>query len=89
VITYDGEMLVCSKKPSFEKKRKRKREQIKYSCSVSFPNIAFGNTAKLNQETLLFKKRNGLDQRKKRRVLLKTDVLVKNGKIAAIGNNTK
>jgi imidazolonepropionase-like amidohydrolase len=53
---------------------------------VSYPNIAFGNTQKLVQETLLFKNAT-VWTNEKEGILKETDVLVKNGKIVTIGKN--
>lgn len=56
------------------------------SIPVTFPNTAFGNTQKPVQQTLLFK--NAIVwTNEKEGILQETDVLVKNGKIAAIGKN--
>nr|WP_315195733.1 amidohydrolase family protein [uncultured Flavobacterium sp.] len=53
---------------------------------VTYPNIAFGNAQKQVQETLLFKNAT-VWTNEKDGILKNTDVLVKNGKIASIGNN--
>lgn len=53
---------------------------------VTYPNVAFGNTQKPVQETLLFKNAT-VWTNEKDGILKNTDVLVKNGKIASIGNN--
>ena len=53
---------------------------------VTFPNIAFGNTKKPTQETIVFKNAT-VWTNEKEGILQETDVLVKNGKIAAIGKN--
>jgi imidazolonepropionase-like amidohydrolase len=53
---------------------------------VTFPNIAFGNTQKPTQQTLLFKNAT-VWTNEVEGILEDTDVLVKNGKIAAIGKN--
>jgi imidazolonepropionase-like amidohydrolase len=53
---------------------------------ISYPNIAFGNSQKPVQETLLFKNAT-VWTNEKDGVLKNTDVLIKNGKIAAIGKN--
>ena len=53
---------------------------------VTFPNIAFGNAQKPTQQTLLFKNTT-VWTNEKEGILQETDVLVKNGKIAAIGKN--
>ncbi|MBC5842572.1 amidohydrolase family protein [Flavobacterium sp. F-380] len=89
VIAFDGRELTWSalKTAPFEKEKDKKNEtKLNTVVPVSFPNIAFGNTAKLNQETLLFKNAT-VWTNEKEGILTETDVLVKNGKIAAIGNN--
>ncbi|MCF8320531.1 MAG: amidohydrolase family protein [Flavobacterium sp.] len=53
---------------------------------VTFPNIAFGNSQKPSQQTLLFKNAT-VWTNEVEGILEDTDVLVKNGKIAAIGKN--
>ena len=53
---------------------------------VTFPNIAFGNSQKPTQQTLLFKNAT-VWTNEKEGILEDTDVLIKNGKIAAIGKN--
>ncbi len=53
---------------------------------VTFPNIAFGNTQKPAQQNILFKNAT-VWTNEKEGILQETDVLVKNGKIAAIGKN--
>ena len=53
---------------------------------VTFPNIAFGNSQKPVQQTLLFKNAT-VWTNEKDGILQETDVLVKNGKIASIDKN--
>jgi len=53
---------------------------------VTFPNIAFGNTQKPSQQNILFKNAT-VWTNEKDGILQETDVLVKNGKIVAIGKN--
>ncbi|WP_300566734.1 amidohydrolase family protein [Flavobacterium sp.] len=53
---------------------------------VTFPNIPFGNIQKPVQQTLLFKNAT-VWTNEKEGILKETDVLVKNGKIAAVGAN--
>ena len=63
-----------------------KAEKPNSIMPVTFPNIAFGNSQKPTQQNLLFKNAtvwtNELEG-----ILEDTDVLVKNGKIAALGKN--
>ena len=53
---------------------------------VTYPNIAYGNTEIPKAQTLLFKNAT-VWTNEKEGILEQTDVLVKNGKIAAIGKN--
>ena len=53
---------------------------------VTFPNIAYGNNKKPSQQTILFKNAT-VWTNEKEGILEDTDVLVKDGKIAAIGKN--
>jgi imidazolonepropionase-like amidohydrolase len=53
---------------------------------VTYPNIAYGNTEVPKAQTLLFKNAT-VWTNEKEGILEQTDVLVKNGKIAAIGKN--
>jgi imidazolonepropionase-like amidohydrolase len=53
---------------------------------TTFPNVAFGNVKKLTAETLLFKNAT-VWTNEKEGIIEETDVLIKNGKIAAIGKN--
>ena len=88
-ITFDGRELNWSaiKTAPFEKEKEKKNDnKLNTVVPVSFPNIAFGNAEKLKQETLLFKNAT-VWTNEKDGILKETDVLVKNGKIAAIGNN--
>jgi imidazolonepropionase-like amidohydrolase len=89
VTTYDGRESTWSalKTAPFEKEKDKKNEtKLNTIVPVSYPNIAFGNAEKLKQETLLFKNAT-VWTNEKDGILKETDVLVKNGKIAAIGNN--
>jgi hypothetical protein len=53
---------------------------------VTYPNIAYGNTELPKAQTLLFKNAT-VWTNEKEGILEQTDVLIKNGKIAAIGKN--
>ena len=53
---------------------------------VTFPNIAYGNNKKPSQQTILFKNAT-VWTNEKEGILEDTDVLVNDGKIAAIGKN--
>jgi imidazolonepropionase-like amidohydrolase len=63
-----------------------KAEKPNSIMPVTFPNIAFGNIQKPSQQTLLFKNAT-VWTNEKEGIQENTDVLVKNGKIAAIGKN--
>ena len=53
---------------------------------TTFPNVAYGNLKKPTTQTLLFKNAT-VWTNEKDGILVETDVLVKNGKIASIGKN--
>jgi len=53
---------------------------------VTYPNVAFGDAKKLTAQTLLFKNAT-VWTNEKEGILTETDVLIKNGKIAAVGKN--
>lgn len=53
---------------------------------TTYPNVAFGDTKKLTAQTLLFKNAT-VWTNEKEGILAETDVLIKNGKIAAVGKN--
>ena len=92
VIFFDGKESNWSavKTAAFEneKPKDKGKDEAKNNTiiPVSYPNIAFGNAEKPKQETLLFKNAT-VWTNEKEGILTETDVLVKNGKIAAIGDN--
>ncbi|MCC9063775.1 amidohydrolase family protein [Flavobacterium piscisymbiosum] len=53
---------------------------------LTYPNVAFGDAKKLTAQTLLFKNAT-VWTNEKEGILTETDVLIKNGKIAAVGKN--
>lgn len=53
---------------------------------TTFPNVAFGDSKKLTAQTLLFKNAT-VWTNEKEGILTESDVLIKNGKIAAVGKN--
>jgi imidazolonepropionase-like amidohydrolase len=53
---------------------------------TTFPNVAFGESKKLTAQTLLFKNAT-VWTNEKDGILTQSDVLIKNGKIAAVGKN--
>jgi imidazolonepropionase-like amidohydrolase len=64
----------------------KKEEKLNPVQPVTFPNVAFGNEQKLATQNLLFKNAT-IWTNEKEGVLENTDVLIKEGKIAAIGKN--
>ena len=67
-----------------EEKKEEKKTPVFYP--VTFPNMAFGNTSKPKQETILFKNAT-VWTGEKDGILKETDVLIENGKIVKIGKN--
>ena len=63
-----------------------KAEKPNVVMPVTFPNISFGNIQKPSQQNLLFKNAT-VWTNEKEGIQENTDVLVKNGKIAAVGKN--
>ena len=64
----------------------KKEDKINPLQPVTFPNVAFGNQEKLTAQTLLFKNAT-IWTNEKEGILENTDVLIKEGKIAAVGKN--
>lgn len=62
------------------------KEKEKSVLPVTYPNVAYGNTSLPKPETLLFKNAT-VWTNESDGILEKTDVLIKNGKISAIGQN--
>ncbi len=60
--------------------------QLNKIIPLTFPNIAFGNLEKPKQQTILFKNAT-VWTNEEAGILEDVDVLVKNGKIAAVGKN--
>jgi len=89
VISYDGKESSWSaiKTAPFAKEIDSSKiaKNIKI-IPTTYPNIPFGNLEKPKQETLLFKNAT-VWTNEKEGILKQTDVLIKNGKIAAIGND--
>ncbi|CAA9200900.1 amidohydrolase family protein [Flavobacterium collinsii] len=63
-----------------------KVEKLNPIIPTTYPNIAFGDSKKLTAQTLLFKNAT-VWTNEKEGILTETDVLIKNGKIAAVGKN--
>lgn len=74
------------KESAKEKDKKPDETSVPAMMPVTFPNGAFGNKQKPQQETLLFKNAT-VWTGEKEGILTETDVLIKNGKIAKIGKN--
>lgn len=72
------------KKDIIAEKKDEKKTPVFYP--ITFPNIAFGNSTKPKQETILFKNAT-VWTGEKEGVLKETDVLIENGKIIKIGKN--
>ncbi|MCL9808773.1 amidohydrolase family protein [Flavobacterium luminosum] len=77
-----------AKKTSVTEKKAEETAKLEINkvFPVTFPNLPFGNLQKPKQETLLFKNVT-VWTNEKEGILKETDVLIKNGKIAAIGTN--
>ncbi len=72
--------------PFVTEKDSAKTEKLNPIMPVTYPNIAFGNSKKLTAQTILFKNAT-VWTNEKEGILEETDVLIKNGKIAAVGKN--
>ena len=64
----------------------KKEDKINPLQPVTYPNVAFGNQEKLTAQTLLFKNAT-IWTNEKEGILENSDVLIKDGKIAAVGKN--
>ena len=64
----------------------KKAPKVPVMYPVTFPNLAYGNSSKPKQETILFKNAT-VWTGEKDGILKETDVLVENGKIVKIGKN--
>ena len=69
-----------------DKEEEDKEEDEPFVMPLTYPNIAYGYDEKPKQETILFKNAT-VWTNEEAGILEETDVLVKNGKIAAIGKN--
>ena len=63
-----------------------KAEKPNVIFPTTYPNVAFGDSKKLTAQTLLFKNAT-VWTNEKEGILTETDVLIKNGKIAAVGKS--
>ncbi|MFY7670874.1 amidohydrolase family protein [Tenacibaculum sp. MEBiC06402] len=84
-ITWNASKQV---KKSNEKKKSKDKSKSKTPeiVPVSYPNVGFGNTSRLKQETILIKNATVWTSENKE-ILNNTDVLIKDGKISKIGKN--
>jgi imidazolonepropionase-like amidohydrolase len=88
-ILFDGKEVKWSAirtAPFIVVKDTAKIEKPNNILPITFPNIAFGNAQKPAQQTLLFKNAT-VWTNEKEGIVTDADVLIKNGKIAAIGKN--
>lgn len=85
-----SESLTMTKLKSEKTKDKAKGKdlEIKSILPVTYPNVAYGNVNLPEAETLLFKNAT-VWTNESEGIIENTDVLIKNGKISAIGQNLK
>ncbi len=93
ILPNGNETSFFAKKAAKEESEDKKKGMMKGDgdkevkmMPVSFPNGAYGFTQLPKQETILFKNAT-VWTNEKDGILENTDVLIKNGKISAIGNN--
>ncbi|MEP6930749.1 MAG: amidohydrolase family protein [Flavobacterium sp.] len=88
VLSNGNELIWTAKRTSLftAVKDTVKAEKPNEILPTTYPNIAFGDSKKLTAQTLLFKNAT-VWTNEKEGVLTETDVLIKNGKIAAVGKN--
>ncbi|MGB0776600.1 MAG: amidohydrolase family protein [Flavobacteriaceae bacterium] len=85
------EIWTAEKTGSIESKTKgndQKEETIENSPAVTYPNMAYGSSSMREQKTYLIKNAT-VWTNEDDGILQETDVLVKNGKIAKVGQNLK
>jgi imidazolonepropionase-like amidohydrolase len=90
-ILFDGKEVnwTAEKIKEFtEKKDFTKTNALNKLMKVTYPNLPYGYAEKPKEQTILFKNAT-VWTNEKEGISLETDVLVKNGKIAAIGKNLK
>ncbi|MGY3794109.1 amidohydrolase family protein [Aquimarina sp. 433] len=82
--------FTAKQKPEEAKEASKKKPEATKEApkvvSVTYPNIAYGNAALPKSENILFKNAT-VWTNESEGILKETDVLIKNGKIAAIGKN--
>ncbi|KLT68755.1 amidohydrolase family protein [Flavobacterium sp. ABG] len=88
VLSNGNELIWNAKKtsPFTAVKDSSKVEKPNVIIPTTYPNVAFGDSKKLTAQTLLFKNAT-VWTNEKEGILTETDVLIKNGKIAAVGKN--
>ncbi|KFF06267.1 amidohydrolase family protein [Flavobacterium reichenbachii] len=88
VLSNGNELVWNAKKtsPFTAVKDTVKAEKPNPVIATTYPNVAFGDSKKLTAQTLLFKNAT-VWTNEKEGILTETDVLIKNGKIAAVGKN--
>ncbi len=89
ILANGSEMFWSAKKmptSSETKKEEEKKNDIYKVFPVTYPNLPYGNVQKPTQKTILFKNVT-VWTNEKEGLLLESDVLVKGGKIVAIGKN--
>ncbi|WP_238160918.1 amidohydrolase family protein [Flavobacterium cupreum] len=88
VLSDGSELIWNAKRTSLftEVKDTIKAEKPNPILPTTYPNVAFGDSKKLTAQTLLFKNAT-VWTNEKEGILTETDVLIKNGKIAAVGKN--
>lgn len=88
VLSNGNELIWNAKRtsPFTAVKDSSKVEKPNVIIPTTYPNVAFGDSKKLTAQTLLFKNAT-VWTNEKEGILTETDVLIKNGKIAAVGKN--
>ncbi len=86
--TWRATKSEVSENPDDKKKEDNNEDEPKVPAMVpvTYPNLAFGNNQKPQQETLLFKNAT-VWTGEKEGILKETDVLIENGKIVKIGKS--
>lgn len=77
-----------NKNENTDEKSTKSKDEIKSILPVTYPNVAYGNAVLPKPETLLFKNAT-VWTNETEGILQQTDVLIKSGKISAIGKNLK
>ncbi|MEN2402278.1 amidohydrolase family protein [Flavobacterium sp. MC2016-06] len=88
VLSNGNELVWTAKRtsPFVAVKDSTKVEKLAPIMPTTYPNVAFGDSKKQTAQTLLFKNAT-VWTNEKDGILTDTDVLIKNGKIAAVGKN--